>query len=127
MVFGTFDLLHPGHVFFLEQAKKLGTMLVAVIARDETVERVKGRLPEHDAAQRQRNLIKLGIAHKVILGNLGDKLAVVREEKPQVIALGYDQNSIVENLAQKVGSDIKIVRLAALRPERYKSSKLRNA
>lgn len=127
MVFGTFDLLHPGHVFFLEQAKKIGDILVAVIARDETVKQVKGRLPEYNALQRQQNLLNLGIADKVLLGNLDDKFAIVRAEQPQIIALGYDQDSIVADLEQKVGQDTTIIRLPALWPERYKSSKLRTS
>lgn len=125
MVFGTFDLVHPGHVHFLEQAKKLGDYLVVVIARDETVLKVKGRLPEHTAEDRKKMIVQLGIAHKVVLGNLDDKFKVVREEKPAVIALGYDQKSIVENLEEKVGKNIPIIRLKALRPEYYKSSKLK--
>lgn len=126
MVFGTFDLVHPGHVHFLEQAKKLGDYLVVVIARDETVLKVKGRLPEHTAEDRKRMIARLGIAHKVVLGNLDDKFKVVREEDPSVIALGYDQKSIVENLEEKVGKNIMVIRLKALRPEYYKSSKLKN-
>lgn len=126
MVFGTFDLLHPGHVHFLNHAKKLGNYLVAVVARDATVERVKGRLPQFSEQDRLRNLEKLHLADKVILGNLGDKFKVVMDEEPQVIALGYDQKSIVEDLEQKVGAKVMIVRLKPFKPEIYKSSKLKN-
>ncbi len=125
MAFGTFDLLHPGHVHFLSQAKKHGDYLVVVIARDETVMRVKGRTSVYGEQDRQKNVLALNIADKVILGNLGDKFQVIRDEAPDVIVLGYDQKSIVENLEEKVGKNIKIVRLGSLRPEIYKSSKLR--
>lgn len=126
MVFGTFDLVHPGHVNFLEQAKKLGDTLTVVVARDETVERVKKITPVHTAVERQQLVTQLGIADKVILGNVGDKFQVIRDEHPAIIALGYDQHSIVEDLETKVGANVKIVRLAGFKPEYYKSSKLKN-
>ena len=44
MAFGTFDLMHPGHEYFLRQAKKRGDYLIAVIARDSTVKKLKGKL-----------------------------------------------------------------------------------
>lgn len=126
MVFGTFDLLHPGHVDFLNHAKKLGDYLVAVVARDTTVERVKGRLPQNSEQVRKINLEKLHLADKVILGNFGDKFKVIADEQPHVIALGYDQKSIVEDLEQKVGAKVTVVRLKPFKPEIYKSSKLKN-
>jgi cytidyltransferase-like protein len=125
MVFGTFDLIHPGHVHFLEQAKKLGDTLTVVIARDETVLKVKGHLPIHSAQERQSLVEKLGIASKVLIGGSGDKFQVVRDESPQIIALGYDQQSIVEDLEKKVGERVQIVRLVGLKPDQYKSSKLK--
>jgi FAD synthetase len=41
MTFGTFDLLHPGHLHYLSEAKKLGDYLITIVARDATVERLK--------------------------------------------------------------------------------------
>lgn len=125
MVFGTFDLIHPGHVHFLEQAKKLGDTLTVVIARDETVLKVKGHAPVHSAPERQNLVEKLGVASKVIIGGSGDKFQVVRDESPQIIALGYDQQSIVEDLEKKVGEHVQVVRLTGLKPDHYKSSKLK--
>lgn len=126
MAFGTFDLIHPGHVHFLQQAKKLGDCLTVVIARDETVLRVKGAAPVNPEREREKIVRQLGIADKVILGGLGDKFQVIRDELPAIIALGYDQKSIVEHLEEKVGETIKIFHISALRPEFYKSSKLKN-
>ena len=45
LVFGTFDIIHPGHVFFLNQAKKLGDFLCVVVSRDETVNELKREYP----------------------------------------------------------------------------------
>lgn len=127
MVFGTFDLLHPGHVSMLKEAKRLGNFLIVVIARDKTVLEVKGKRPKNNETVRLSNLQKLSIADKVVLGSLGNKFALISQEKPNIIALGYDQKSLVENLAQKVGESVQIVRLTAFKPEIYKSSKLTTA
>ena len=125
MVFGTFDVLHPGHKYFLEQAKKLGDELVVVVARNSTVLSVKANQPLNSEEQRVENLVKLNIASRVILGREGDKLAVVVDEQPDVIALGYDQTHFVEALTNKFGDTIQIIRIDSFRPEVFKSSKLK--
>ncbi|MEM3030156.1 MAG: adenylyltransferase/cytidyltransferase family protein [Candidatus Micrarchaeia archaeon] len=88
---GVFDILHPGHVFFLEKAKKLGDVLVVVIAADATVRRVKKRQPIHSAKARARIVASLKPVDKVVIGSPRDKFAVVRRVKPDIIAFGYDQ------------------------------------
>lgn len=45
MTFGTFDLFHPGHKYYLSEASNLGDYLITVVARDTTVEQVKGKKP----------------------------------------------------------------------------------
>jgi FAD synthetase len=126
MVFGTFDLLHPGHIYFLWQARKYGAYLIAVIARDRTVKKVKGRLPQNKELKRSANLKNLNLADRIILGNLKDKLAAVKKYKPDIICLGYDQRYFTENLKkelQKINlAKIKIIRLKPYKPEKYKTS-----
>ncbi len=125
MVFGTFDTLHPGHVHMLKEAKEYGDCLVVVIARDETVCELKGKEPRYNENERIENITKLNIAHKVILGCCGDnKHQVVIDEKPDVVALGYDQRFFLENLENALKPTAKIVRLTPHSPEIYKSSKL---
>ncbi len=129
MCFGTFDILHDGHKFYLTEAKKLGGFLVVVVARDETVNAVKGRLPLHSESERVHNLRQLKIADKIVLGNPGDKLKVVESEKPAIICLGYDQTFFTDGIKEKLlqrGLDVEIVRLPAFKPEVYKSSLLRS-
>lgn len=128
MCFGTFDVLHEGHKFYLSEAKKLGDCLVVVVARDETVLEVKKRLPVNDETMRLRNLQQLGVADKVILGNPGDKLKVVVDEAPGIICLGYDQKFFTDKIKEKLGQrglDVEVVRLPAFHPEKFKSSLLR--
>jgi len=85
---GVFDILHPGHIFFLEQAKRLGDVLVVVIASDETVRRVKKREPIHTAEARAKVVASLKPVDRVVIGSPSDKLAVVRRVKPDIIAFG---------------------------------------
>ena len=126
LAFGTFDILHPGHTYVLNAAKKLGNQLTVVIARDATVLKVKGKKPLFNEKVRLKNLKALKIADKVLLGKLGNKYQVIIDEKPDVIALGYDQKFFVDDLKKVVDKKVKIVRLKSHKSEIYKSSKIRS-
>lgn len=67
LTFGTFDYLHPGHKFYLRQAKKLGDYLITVIARDTNVLTTKGELPDHDEDTRLERVWQTKIPHLVVL------------------------------------------------------------
>lgn len=125
MAFGTFDVLHPGHLSFLQAAKKLGDRLVVVVGRDVTVLKVKKLPPKFSENIRLKDVQEAGIADDVRLGHIGDKFRVIREVAPEIIALGYDQVIFTDELEKQFGDKIKIVRLSAFKPEIYKSSKLR--
>ena len=90
LVGGTFNLLHPGHLFFLDKARKLGDCLVVVVANDKTVLKRKGFLLMK-AEARKKMLESLRIVDKAVIGDERDFLKVVRKERPDIIALGYDQ------------------------------------
>jgi len=121
MVFGTFDLLHPGHLNLFKQARKLGDYLVVVVARDKTVIKVKKRKPRFRQRQRLAAIRKTQLADKVILGHLKNHYQRIIEEKPDIIALGYDQQNFTQALERKFPA-IRIVRLKPYQPEIYKSS-----
>lgn len=123
MVFGTFDILHQGHLDYFKQAKKYGTEVVAVVARNVNVFRMKGRYPKNDEKVRLANILASGAVDQVRLGYLDDPFKIIHEEEPNVIALGYDQNSYEKGLTKEF-PNIEIVRLKAFKPEIYKSSKL---
>ena len=128
ITFGTFDYFHPGHASYLKQAKKLGDYLIVVVARDKTVEKVKGKKPRKNEQKRLKIIKESGLAEKVILGNLKDKYAVIRKYKPEIIALGYDQKSFSQGLEEKLRKfklKAKIVRLKAYKPKIFKSSKMK--
>ena len=128
MVFGVFDLLHPGHISFLKQAKKLGSFLIVSVARDINVKKIKGKKPVFDEKKRVAHVKQLKLAKKVVLGGAKDPWPHIVKEKPDIIALGYDQGSFVGNLPEQLRKHklkTRVVRLKAFRPEVFKSSLIR--
>ncbi len=129
MVFGTFDIFHSGHRDFLRQARKFGDYLIVVVARDQTVLRLKKKKSLNGERKRKKQIIQSGLADKVILGSLNDRYSAIKKYRPEIICLGYDQKFFAENLRsklQKIGiASVEIKRMRAYKPEIYKSSKLR--
>lgn len=130
LVFGTFDLLHPGHLSFLRQARKLGAELIVVVARDKNSAKLKGRLPIQNEQLRLRAITKLPFVNKAILGQeeLNHRYNLVKEISPGIIALGYDQFLLTTTLAndlKTIGLNVEIIRLKPYRADKYKSSILR--
>lgn len=100
---GTFDLLHPGHHNTLKYAKSLGDELIVVIARDETVKKIKGRKPVIPENQRREMIEAIKPVDKAILGSLTDKLEPILKIKPDIIVLGPDQITFdAENLKNEL-------------------------
>ncbi|MBI4779287.1 adenylyltransferase/cytidyltransferase family protein [Candidatus Falkowbacteria bacterium] len=129
MAFGAFDLLHPGHKSFIKQAKRYGDYLIVIIARDSTVLKVKGKLPKHSEKQRLGAVKGLKLASKAIMGSLIDKYAAIKKYKPDIICLGYDQTHFTKQLKpelKKLKLKAKIIKLKPFRPDKYKTSILKN-
>jgi FAD synthetase len=115
---GIFDLLHLGHVKFLEDAKKAGgenAKLLVVVARDSTVEKTKGRKPIMPEDQRLALVESLKVVDEAVLGYENFEIGeVIENVKPDVIALGYDQEEMekeVRNYVDKHKLNVKIVRI----------------
>ncbi len=128
LAFGTFDIFHAGHGFFLQQAARLGQLHV-VIARDKTVEQVKGRPPFNDELSRQETVNSLSFVHSTYLGSHEDKYCVIQQIRPDIIMLGYDQEVFTKDLKEilaKRNLQPQIIRLQeSLDPKINKSSLLR--
>lgn len=90
LVSGTFDDLHPGHLFLLTEASKRGDLYV-IVARDSNVLKIKGRAPLQTEDARKDAIANAFPAAHVILGDGEDFLKPVREIHPDLILLGYDQ------------------------------------
>jgi FAD synthetase len=113
MATGVFDILHLGHVHYLEEARKLGDELVVVVAADRTV-RERKHEPITPQDMRLKMIQSLKAVDRAVLGGEGDMFEIVMEIKPDIIALGHDQEhepeSIMEELARR-GIDAEVVRL----------------
>ena len=128
LVGGVYDILHLGHLAVLDEAKTYGDVLVVVIATDTTVETLKGRRPVFPEEDRRALVESLKPVDAAILGyedvGMGYE-QVIDEVKPDIIALGYDQDSVarvVIELVEKKKLDIRIVRLSKFDREKYLSS-----
>ena len=130
MIFGTFDGVHKGHLNFFKQARKLhkNSFLVASIARDKNVLRIKGKLPDFNEQERL-NLVKKSIlVDKVILSGVKNHLTHIVKERPDIIALGYDQKAYIKGLKSDLknrGVLVQIVRLKPYKENVYKNSLLK--
>lgn len=128
MVFGTFAILHPGHLYFFCEAKKRGDKLIVVVARDLTVKKVKGFSPKLDERARQEMVDAIKLVNVAVLGDKIDWYKIILKYKPEIICLGYDQvapKNFREELRRR-GVDAKIFRLKSYKPKKYKSSKILN-
>lgn len=126
---GVFDLLHYGHIRFLEEAKRVGgpeSRLVVIVARDETVLRLKGRRPVIPEDQRRALVEALKVVDEALLGYEDMNLeAVIEKIKPDIIAVGYDQEEIereVKRIIDERGLNLRVERIGRFGSEELNSS-----
>ncbi len=102
MASGVFDLIHPGHISYLQQARSFGDELVVVVACDDTVRKNKHEpiTPDYMRAKIVGSLKPVDVA--IVGKNNGDIFDTVREVKPDVIVLGFDQHFDVEKLRESL-------------------------
>ncbi|MES2023169.1 MAG: adenylyltransferase/cytidyltransferase family protein [Patescibacteria group bacterium] len=141
MVFGTFDGVHKGHLNFFKQAKNVvksklknaEPFLIVSIARDKNVFKIKNRIPTFSEKERVKLVKKYknnsenkdkSLVDKVVLGGTKNYIPHVIKERPDIIALGYDQKAYVKNLKKDLknkGLLVKVVRLKSHKPYIYKN------
>ena len=117
---GVFDIIHPGHIHTLNAAKALGDVLVVAIATDRTAEKMKKRPPLHNQELRRELVSCLTMVDSAIVGHENDIFETVKEIKPDIIVLGYDQvhqEKFIDNGCKRINLDVKIVRLESPAPE----------
>lgn len=126
---GVFDLVHYGHVYFLQEAKKAGgknARLVVIVARDKTVERLKGKPPVLPEEQRRAIVEALKPVDEAVLGREDfDMEEMLREIRPDIVAVGYDQKDIEEKVSRLVSEKrlpIKVVIVGRFAPTGLESS-----
>jgi len=126
---GVFDLLHYGHIRFLEEAKKKAgkeSRLVVIVARDETVHRLKGSDPVIPEDQRRAIVESLEVVEEALLGFEDlDLTRVIQQLKPDLIAVGHDQDYICDQLIKikkALEMDFEIIRIERFGKEDLNSS-----
>lgn len=132
LAFGSFDILHPGHLLYLERARRLGSKLIVVVARDESIRMFKKREPVFGQNDRVRMLKALKVVDEAVVGNKlrksSDRYNIIRKYKPSVIVFGYDQKvniPSVNDWLKSNGMRAKVVRISTkYKTSRYKSSKI---
>ncbi len=128
LVFGAFDVIHPGHRSFLKQAREHGDYLIVSVARDSFIITNKGRRPIHTEDVRRQYVLATGLVDEAYLGDeVPGTYAQLREIKPDVVCVGYDQEEFKRDIAQWLATHdphVELVTLDPFEPDRYKSSKL---
>jgi len=126
---GVFDLLHLGHVKFLEEAKRAGgksAELIVIVARDSTVEKKKGKKPVVPESQRRALVESLKVVDEAILGYESFDIGKVIEKiRPNVIAVGYDQDGmeeIVKKHIEEFRLKVKVVKIGKFEEDELDSS-----
>ena len=117
---GVFDIIHPGHIHTLKDAKALGDVLVVVVATDNTSVKMKKRRPLHDQEQRRELVNSLSMVDLCLVGQEEDIFKTVDLVRPQVIALGYDQThqeKFIIDGCKRIKLDAKVARLESPIPE----------
>jgi cytidyltransferase-like protein len=126
MMGGAFEIIHPGHIDALSEARRLGNTLVVVVATDESVERNKGRAPVTNQAVRVGLVSSLRQVDLALPGNKGSIYEILFKIRPDIVALGYDQRHSAEEIVREAarrGVSIRAARLGTTLPD-LKSSKI---
>jgi len=133
---GTFDGLHRGHLYLLEFARRRGLALAqrsgragvhvsVVVARDDSVRRIKHRAPHHSQRERCELIAALKPVDEAFVGAPNDFIASVRRVNPDLIVLGYDQKASWEDALRANGIHARVLRGPAYKDRRLKTSMLR--
>jgi FAD synthetase len=111
---GTFDILHPGHLLYLEEAKKLGDELWVIVACSSMVNHKPKPVLSDD--QRLKMVAALKVVDHAVLGNNHDMFKPLEDIRPDIVVLGHDQHFNAEQLEEKIrdrGINAKVVRVTA--------------
>ncbi len=132
LAFGTFDILHIGHLNYLKQAKELhkAAKLHVIISRDINAEKIKGKKLIHNEDERLEIIKNIKFVDYATLGEKEDIFKSVKKIKPDIVVLGYDQLPSNEILKQKfIENNINatIVRAKPFNEHKSKSSKIRES
>lgn len=130
VVFGIFDGVHEGHRSLFRQARAYGDELIAIVGRDSVALRLKGKMPTYSQDQRVEFLRAEALVDGAVLGDEEiSSYAVLRELNPDVVCLGYDQETLEQDLKNWLQTHHRLIefhRLEPYHPSLYHNSVLRN-
>jgi FAD synthetase len=122
---GTFDILHPGHLYYLTESKKMGDELWVIVARDANVKhKPKPVIPEE---QRRNMVAALRPVDHAVLGDLHDMFRPIREISPDVITIGFNQHFDIDRLDRELAGQqlhARVVRIGSYSGDALCSSRL---
>jgi len=126
LVGGCFDVVHLGHIIFLEKAKKEGEVLIVLLESDENIKKIKGEnRPINNQENRAVFLTKLKMVDYVIklpkIKNDEDYLKIVKEIQPSIIAVSESDSNIINKKYQARQVGAKIVKVTNLIPHQSTS------
>lgn len=123
LTFGTFDLFHMGHFYYLRACREFGDHITAIVARDQNVKRHKEREPWENEHIRLAKLQRCGLVDEARLGyeDWGRHLEVLQDVQPDVICLGFDQQANIPD------GPYTIVRIQPYKPHIYKTSLIKRS
>jgi len=125
MAQGTFDILHPGHLYYFRKSAEKGDELIVVVSRDSRVSEKKNTYFGED--ERRKMVEALGVVDRAILGSEGDIYSTVEQIDPDIITIGYDQDydkNKVRKMAEKATKhEVKVERIGSQKD--YSSSNIR--
>lgn len=128
MLFGTFDVLHPGHLWFLKKASEHGRLIVA-LTPDRMCLQYKGRLPCRTYEERKRCLKEISYVFKIVPADMhAGSFRIVEKLRPSVIVLGYDQELLRAYLIRRLKAfnlNPDLITLPSYRRRLYRASRLR--
>src|SRR5512137_2110905 len=122
---GTFDILHPGHLFYLEESKKLGDELFVIIARDANVKHKPHPIIPED--QRLAMVAAMKPVDHAMLGDPTDLFLPIEKIRPDIITIGFNQMFDPETLSRQLaerGLTPAIVRIGKFAGDDLCSSRL---
>lgn len=129
MIGGAFEIIHPGHIHTISEARRYGDILVVVVATDKTVQKNKGREPVTPQEWRVKLISALRDVDLALPGGQGSIYDTLEKVRPDIVAIGYDQKHVpqeIESEAAKRGMHVKVVRLTSPIPS-VKTSKIVSA
>lgn len=123
---GVFDVLHPGHIYYLRESATLGDELVVIVARDSTAHNQPLLMGENDRLKMVR---ALEMVDQAVLGSETDMFENVEQVDPDVITLGYDQpfdeGELRTMLDGRGLDDVELVRIDEYHGDIVSSSEIR--